>query len=110
MVIAPPDDLMPIKSLSSPMRHYPMKTDTKRAIGRAPAFPLFTQREIRCLQLAAEGKRSDEAANELGLSREDVNEALINAQEKLEASNLMHAVSIAMLIGVIDHSDPPQPK
>ncbi len=87
-----------------------MKTDTKRAIGRAPAFAVLTEREIRCLQLVAEGKRYDEAANELGLSREDVNEALIIAQEKLEASNLMHAVSIAMLIGVIDHSDPHQPK
>ncbi len=87
-----------------------MKTDTKRAIGREPAFPPLTDREIRCLQLVAEGKRSDEAANVLVLSREQVREALISAQEKLEASNLMHAVSLAMLIGVIEHGDPHQPK
>lgn len=87
-----------------------MKTDTKRAIGREPAFSPLTDREIRCLQLVAEGKRSDEAANVLVLSREQVREALISAQEKLEASNLMHAVSLAMLIGVIDHGDPHQPK
>ena len=50
------------------------------------------------------------AANVLVLSRDEVNQALISAQEKLEASNLMHAVSLAMLIGVIDHTDPHQPK
>jgi DNA-binding CsgD family transcriptional regulator len=87
-----------------------MKTDTKRAIGQEPGVSLLTEREIRCLQLVAEGKRADEAANVLVLSREEVSQALIRAQEKLEASNLMHAVSLAMLIGVIDHTDPNQPK
>jgi DNA-binding CsgD family transcriptional regulator len=87
-----------------------MKTDTKRAIGRSPDVSILSDREIRCLQLVAEGMRSDEAANTLVLSREEVNQALVRAQEKLEASNLMHAVSLAMLIGVIDHTDPHQPK
>lgn len=87
-----------------------MKTDTKRAIGRSPDVSILSDREIRCLQLVAEGMRSDEAANALVLSREEVNQALVCAQEKLEASNLMHAVSLAMLIGVIDHTDPHQPK
>ncbi|MFL0694772.1 MAG: LuxR C-terminal-related transcriptional regulator [Agrobacterium tumefaciens] len=87
-----------------------MKTDTKRAIGRSPDVSILSDREIRCLQLVAEGMRSDEAANTLALSREEVNQALVRAQEKLEASNLMHAVSLAMLIGVIDHTDPHQPK
>lgn len=71
---------------------------------------MLTSREVRCLQLVAEGRRADEAANVLVLSRDEVNQALISAQEKLEASNLMHAVSLAMLIGVIDHADPHQPK
>ncbi|MDM7981454.1 MAG: LuxR C-terminal-related transcriptional regulator [Rhizobium sp.] len=87
-----------------------MKTDTKRAIGRSPAISILSDREILCLQLVAEGMRSDEAANALVLSQEEVNQALVSAQEKLEASNLMHAVSLAMLIGVIDHTDPHQPK
>ncbi len=87
-----------------------MKTDTIRAIGRDPSFPALSDREIRCLQLVAEGMRSDEAANVLALSDDEVNQALIGAQEKLEASNLMHAVSLAMLIGVIDHTDSHQPK
>lgn len=87
-----------------------MKTDTNRAIGRDPAFSALSDREIRCLQLVAEGMRSDEAANVLALSNNEVNQALIGAQEKLEASNLMHAVSLAMLIGMIDHADPYQPK
>lgn len=108
--MAPPDDLILIKSLFSPTRHYHMKTDNQRAIARAPAVHPLTDTEIRCLQLVAEGKRSDEAANVLVLSREEVSEALISAQEKLEASNLLHAVSLAMLIGVIDHTDPHHPK
>ena len=87
-----------------------MKTDTMRAIGQEPSFSALTDREIRCLQLVAEGKRSEEAANVLVLSREEVNQALVSAQEKLEATNLMHAVSLAMLIGVIDHTEPHQPK
>lgn len=87
-----------------------MKTDTKRAIGRSPAVSILSDREIRCLQLVAEGMRSGEAANALVLSQEEVNQALVSAQDKLEASNLMHAVSLAMLIGVIDHTDPHQPK
>ena len=87
-----------------------MKTDTKRAIGRSPDVSILSDREIRCLQLVAEGMRSDEAANVLALSNNEVNQALIGAQEKLEASNLMHAVSLAMLIGMIDHADPYQPK
>lgn len=87
-----------------------MNTDTKRAIVRSPAVSILSDREIRCLQLVAEGMRSEEAANTLVLSREEVNHALVSAQEKLEASNLMHAVSLAMLIGVIDHTDPHQPK
>ncbi|MDQ0420386.1 DNA-binding CsgD family transcriptional regulator [Peteryoungia aggregata LMG 23059] len=87
-----------------------MKTDTRRAIEREPAFSFLTDREIQCLQLVAEGKRLDDAANVLIMSREEVDMMLLSAQAKLEASNLMHAVSLAMLIGLIDHSDPHQPK
>ena len=87
-----------------------MKTDTRRAIGRAPAVSVLNDREIRCLQLVAEGKRAEDAARELFLSRDEVNHALVSAQEKLEARNLMQAVSLAMLIGVIELTDPPQPK
>lgn len=87
-----------------------MKTDTIRAIGREPAFPALADREIRCLQLVAEGMRADQVANVLALSLHEVNNTLISAQDRLEASNLMHAVSLAMLIGLIDHTDPHQPK
>jgi DNA-binding CsgD family transcriptional regulator len=87
-----------------------MKTDTMRAIGRDTSIPALTDREIRCLQLVAEGMRSEEAANVTALSPIEVNQALLSAQEKLEASNLMHAVSLAMLIGLIDHTDVNQPK
>jgi DNA-binding CsgD family transcriptional regulator len=58
----------------------------------------------------AEGMRADQVANVLALSLHEVNNALISAQDRLEASNLMHAVSLAMLIGLIDHTDPHQPK
>lgn len=87
-----------------------MKTDSIRAVGQEPAFPALDDREIRCLRFVAEGMRAEEVANVMALSIHEVNNTLIRAQEKLEASNLMHAVSLAMLIGVIDHADPHQPK
>lgn len=87
-----------------------MMTDTSEAFGREPGFSLLTDREIRCLQLVAEGKRPEDAGNILVLSQEDVSHALASAQIKLEARNLFHAISIAMLMGAIRHTDPFQPK
>jgi DNA-binding CsgD family transcriptional regulator len=85
-------------------------TDPHQALGPEPDFPLLTDREIRCLQLVAEGKRLEDAGNILVLSQEDVSHALASAQIKLEARNLFHAISIAMLMGIIRHTDPFQPK
>lgn len=82
-----------------------MMTDTHMAIGDRLISPMLTDREIHCLTLVAEGKKPDEAGNGLALSRADIDVALTSARIKLNASNLMHAVSIAMLIGAIDHSD-----
>lgn len=76
---------------------------------RASFSPPYGQRDSLSAtrrRRQAVGRGSERA----GLSREQVREALISAQEKLEASNLMHAVSLAMLIGVIEHGDPHQPK
>ncbi|RKE78244.1 DNA-binding CsgD family transcriptional regulator [Rhizobium sp. AG855] len=87
-----------------------MMTDPQTALGQEPGFSLLTDREIRCLQLVAEGKRLEDAGNILVLSQEDVSHALASAQIKLEARNLFHAVSIAMLMGVIRHTDPFQPE
>ncbi|MDH4441622.1 MAG: LuxR C-terminal-related transcriptional regulator [Rhizobium sp.] len=84
--------------------------DTPKALGREPSLSSLTDREIRCLQLVAEGKRLEDAGNILVLSREDVTNALASAQIKLEARNLFHAISIAMLMGVVRHTDPFQPK
>ncbi len=67
--------------------------------------PILTDREIHCLTLVAEGRKPDEAVNGLALSRSEIDVALTSARIKLNASNLLHAVSIAMLIGAIDHSD-----
>jgi DNA-binding CsgD family transcriptional regulator len=86
------------------------KSDPDKALGPEPDFPLLTDREIRCLQLVAEGKRLEDAGNILVLSQEDVSHALASAQIKLEARNLFHAISLAMLMGIIRHTDPFQPK
>jgi DNA-binding CsgD family transcriptional regulator len=82
-----------------------MMTDTTMAIGDRLVAPKLTDREIRCLTLVAEGKRPDEAGNVLVLSRQDVEVALTSARIKLNANNLLHAISIAMLIGAIGQSE-----
>jgi len=82
-----------------------MMTDTIVAIGDRLISPMLTDREIQCLTLVAEGKKPGDAGNSLVLSRAEIDVALTSARIKLNASNLMHAVSIAMLIGAIDHSD-----
>ena len=85
-------------------------TDPHKALGSEPDFPLLTDCEIRCLQLIAEGKRLEDVGNILVLSQEDVRHALASSQVKLEARNLFHAISLAMLMGIIRHTDPFQPK
>jgi DNA-binding CsgD family transcriptional regulator len=85
-------------------------TDPYKALGPEPDFPLLTDREIRCLQLVAEGKRVEDIGNILVHSQENVCHALASAQVKLEARNLFHAISLAMLMGIIRHTDPFQPK
>jgi DNA-binding CsgD family transcriptional regulator len=85
-------------------------TDPHLALGRDPGFSLLTEQEISCLQLVAEGKRPEDAGHILVLSADDVRHALASAQEKLDARNLFHAISLAMLMGIIRHTDPFQPK
>ena len=65
----------------------------------------LTPRESECLRWTADGKTSADIALLLGTSENTVNFHLKNAIQKLEASNRQHAVTRAMLKGLIQ----PQP-
>jgi DNA-binding CsgD family transcriptional regulator len=62
---------------------------------------LLTAKEREILTLAAGGKTDPEIAGILGISRHTVNTHLRNIFKKLETNNRVHAVSKALLIGLI---------
>jgi DNA-binding CsgD family transcriptional regulator len=67
----------------------------------------ITARELECLRWCAEGKTSEEIGIILTLSTHTVNHYLISATKKLNAVNRMHAITMAIRLGILDiNSDP----
>jgi DNA-binding CsgD family transcriptional regulator len=64
--------------------------------------PVLTPTEKSCLLMIAEGRKFSEISALLALSEPDVETALAGIEEKLGASNRLHAVSIAMRKGLIE--------
>lgn len=89
-----------------------MKTEPRRVSGPA-AFPLsltdltLTDLERRALTLVAEGKRNADISRLLELSMGEIQSVLDGCRQRLGAHNLMHAVSLALLLGHIDHVEAP---
>lgn len=71
--------------------------------GRAAAG--LSQRERECLLWSARGKTSAEIAGILELSEHTVNHYLTNAAIKLGASNRVHAIIRAMILGLLQPGD-----
>lgn len=71
--------------------------DERRAI---PAEAL-SEREIACLQLAGDGRISEEIAEKLGLSVHTVNAYLGSATVKLDSVNRIQAIAKAIRLGYI---------
>lgn len=71
--------------------------DERRAI---PAEAL-SEREIACLQLAGDGRISEEIAEKLGLSVHTVNAYLGSATLKLDSVNRIQAIAKAIRLGYI---------
>lgn len=61
----------------------------------------LNDRELQCLQLTADGYKSEAVATELGLSVYTVNAHLGSASDKLDAVNRVQAIAKAMRMGLI---------
>ncbi|NLS18106.1 helix-turn-helix transcriptional regulator [Rhizobium sp. P40RR-XXII] len=68
---------------------------------RSQAAEALSEREIACLQLAGDGRISDEIAEKLGLSVHTVNAYLGSATIKLDSVNRIQAIAKAIRFGYI---------
>lgn len=68
---------------------------------RAAATEALSEREIACLQLAGDGRISEEIADKLGLSVHTVNAYLGSATIKLDSVNRIQAIAKAIRLGYI---------
>lgn len=68
---------------------------------RAAASETLSEREIACLQLAGDGRISEEIADKLGLSVHTVNAYLGSATIKLDSVNRIQAIAKAIRLGYI---------
>jgi len=68
---------------------------------RSQAAEALSEREIACLQLAGDGRISEEIAEKLGLSVHTVNAYLGSATIKLDSVNRIQAIAKAIRFGHI---------
>jgi DNA-binding CsgD family transcriptional regulator len=68
---------------------------------RAAVAEALSEREIACLQLAGDGRISEEIADKLGLSVHTVNAYLGSATIKLDSVNRIQAIAKAIRLGYI---------
>ncbi len=68
---------------------------------RAAAAAALSERELACLQLAGDGRISEEIADKLGLSVHTVNAYLGSATIKLDSVNRIQAIAKAIRLGYI---------
>jgi DNA-binding CsgD family transcriptional regulator len=68
---------------------------------RVAAAEALSEREIACLQLAGDGRISEEIADKLGLSVHTVNAYLGSATIKLDSVNRIQAIAKAIRLGYI---------
>ncbi|MBW9112051.1 helix-turn-helix transcriptional regulator [Rhizobium cauense] len=68
---------------------------------RVAAAEALSEREIACLQLAGDGRISEEIAEKLGLSVHTVNAYLGSATIKLDSVNRIQAIAKAIRLGYI---------
>ncbi|MNL83431.1 HTH-type quorum sensing-dependent transcriptional regulator VjbR [compost metagenome] len=62
----------------------------------------LSDREVACLQLAGDGRISEEIAEKLGLSVHTVNAYLGSATIKLDSVNRIQAIAKAIRLGYIN--------
>lgn len=84
-------------------------SDTSAGQPSGPRTAL-TDAEVKCLTMLAEGKRPLDICNLLVLPETEVEGMLTSAERKLGASNRLHAVSMAILMGSIELEHHPRPE
>jgi DNA-binding CsgD family transcriptional regulator len=70
------------------------------------AFTYLTERQIRCLSLAAQGLQMDQIAARIYVTAWSVKNDLIRVREALRARNTAHAVALAIGTGLIPPGPP----
>jgi LuxR family transcriptional regulator, quorum-sensing system regulator VjbR len=78
----------------------------ERGLASVPTTAQLTRREVECLRWAAFGKTDGEIADILSIARWTVVTYLQNAKVKLGCPNRTAAVATALVMGIIDLSDP----
>ena len=75
----------------------------KPKLAAKPSAPIrgLSRLQREALTLVAEGKRNRDICLALDVSMEELQEALASSLQNLGAQNLMHAVSLAILLGHI---------
>ena len=75
----------------------------EQSAGEAPKTPMpaLTRREREILTLASGGMTTDQIAAQIGISRATVHTYVTRAISKLGAVNRMHAVAVAVSLGLI---------
>lgn len=64
--------------------------------------PALSVRERRILMLLAEGRTARQAADDIGISMQAVQNELLLARSKLGATTTVHLVALALSLGEID--------
>lgn len=82
-----------------------MPVSSNRAEDFLSLAQTLSRSELRCLSLTASGHDVDSVARKMSLARREIELLLYCAERKLKAENRLHAVSIALLLGLVDEDD-----
>ena len=79
----------------------PIREDVRAALDERASAPTLTPREIRVMELVAEGRRNKEIASSLAISEETVQVHLRNIFAKLKVSERTAALNVAIRRGIV---------
>ena len=79
----------------------PIREDVRAALDERASAPTLTPREIRVMELVAEGRRNKEIAASLAISEETVQVHLRNIFAKLKVSERTAALNVAIRRGIV---------
>ncbi len=81
--------------------HRPLAPEIRERLAARAAAPSLTKREVDVMQLLSHGLRNKEIAASLGISEETAREHVKNILAKLDVTDRVAAVRVALLRGII---------